>query len=330
MINLSYNQIVEKIQIEKGLNSSEIDAKVTKKLRDLGDLISKEGAAYIVANELGVKIFEDFSKKTLKINQIMPGMGSVNLVGKVLQIYSVREFDTGTRQGKIGSLLLGDETGTIRVVMWDTNQIREIENDNIRLDKVIKLKNAYVKENNSFKEIHMGNRSSLDLNPEETIGEIKINNSFNKKQIKDLIAGENAAISGTIVQVFEPRFYDACSQCNKKVTVNDGVSKCEFHPTSSITKNPILNLYLDDGTDSIRVVAFRDLAVKIMSEINQIKDNPSYFEEAKINILGSQFKFNGKVTKNEMFDRNEFIINGLEELKAEEAVKEVIEEIKFN
>ena len=35
----------------------------TRDLNDLSDLISKEGAAYIVANELGVKMFEDFVNK---------------------------------------------------------------------------------------------------------------------------------------------------------------------------------------------------------------------------------------------------------------------------
>ncbi len=329
MINLTYEQIIEKIQKEKGISITEIDVKIKKKLKDLSDLISREGAAYIVANEFGVKIFEDFSKKTLKINQLVQGMTSVNIAGKVLQVYSVREFDTGTRQGKIGSLLLGDETGTVRVVMWDTNHIREIENDNIRLDKVVKLKNVYIKENNGFKEIHVGNRSSIDLNPEETINEVKFSNpvTLTKKEIKDLIAGENAIISGTIVQVFEPKFYEACSQCNKKVNLE--TNKCENHPASEVNSQPILNLYLDDGSDSIRIVAFRNLAEKIIGNIKEIKTNPNIFEEVRSNLLGEQFKFSGKVTKNEMFDRKEFIISSLEELKPEEIANELVEEIKL-
>lgn len=326
MIRANYEQIIEKIQNEKGLTLSEVEAKIKKKLNDLSDLISKEGAAYIVANELGVKILEDFSKKTLKINQLIQGMSSVNIVGKIIQVYSVREFDNGTRQGKIGSLLLGDETGTMRVVMWDTNHIKEIENDNVRLDKVIKIINAYVKDNNGFKELHMGNRSNLELNPEETISEVKLNYSMNKKQIKDLTENENATISGTVVQIFEPRFYEACSQCNKKVNL-DG--KCEFHQGASTLKQPILNLYLDDGTDSIRSVLFRNLAEKIIPNIHEMRENLALFEEARTEILGEQYKFTGKVAKNEMFDRKEFIVNSVEELKAEEIANEIVEEIKI-
>jgi len=232
MIGLTYEQIIERIQKEKNISLEDIEIKVKIKLKELSDLISREGAAYIVANELGIKLFEDFSKKTLKINQLIAGIGSLNIVGKVLDIYQVREFNSNNRKGRVASLLFGDETGTCRVVFWDLNHIKEIENGNITRDKVIKVKNAYVKENNGFKEIHLGNRASLDLNPEEKIESVNtgIIREVIKKQIKDLIPGEFASISGTIVQAFEPRFYDACAECGKKVNME--TMKCEMHPNS--------------------------------------------------------------------------------------------------
>src|SRR3989338_8665505 len=196
MIGLTYQQIIEKIQKEKGLSVNEIEIRVKSKLKELSDLISKEGAAYIVANELGVKVFEDFGKKVLKINQLIAGIGSLNIVGKVVDVYDVREFDKNNRKGKVASLLIGDETGTCRAVLWDTNHIKEVENGNIAKDRVIKIKNAYVKENNGFKEIHLGNRASIDLNPEEKINEVKIGMTREviKKKLKDLVSGDFARI----------------------------------------------------------------------------------------------------------------------------------------
>jgi ssDNA-binding replication factor A large subunit len=326
MIGLTYQQIIEKIQKEKGLSLSEIEVKVKSKLRELTDLISKEGAAYIIANELGIKVFEDFGKRTLKINQLIGGIGSLNLVGKVIDVYDIHEFNTNNRKGKVASLLIGDETGTCRVVFWDTNHIKEVENGNIIKDKVIKVKNAYVKENNGFKEIHLGNRASVDLNPEERINEVKLvyNRDIIKKQIKDLNPGEFASISGTIVQAFEPKFYDACSECGKKV--NESL-KCELHPNSTTAKMPVFNFYLDDGTDNIRLVAFRDNAHRLIGNLNEIKENPALFEETKLNLLGSQYIFSGKVGKNEMFDRKEFVVNNIEQINPEEVAEEIIEQI---
>ena len=328
MIGLTYTQIVEKIQKEKGLSLNEIEAKVKTKLRELSDLISKEGAAYIVANELGVKMFEDFEKRTLKINQLISGIGSLNLVGKVVDIYEVREFDKNNRKGKVASLLIGDETGTCRVVLWDTNHIKEVENGNIVKDKVIKVKNAYVKDNNGFKEIHLGNRASLDLNPEEKISEVKMGYTREviKKQIKDLNPGEFASITGTIVQAFEPKFYDACAECGKKVGED---MKCVQHPNALSTKAPVFNFYLDDGSDNIRLVAFRENAAKLIGNLNELRENPGAFDDVRINLLGMQYMFTGKVTKNEMFDRKEFLINSIEQINTEEAAQEIVEEINL-
>ncbi|MEK6835841.1 MAG: hypothetical protein AABX55_02350 [Nanoarchaeota archaeon] len=329
MIGLTYEQIIEKIQIEKGLSGSEIELRVKKKLHDLADLISKEGAAYIVANELNVKIFEDFGKKTLKINQLMPGMAALNILGKVIEIYSVHEFSNEARKGKVASLLMGDETGAIRTVFWDTNHIKEIESGNLAQDQTIKIKNAYVRENNGFRELHVGNRSSIDLNPEEKILQVNLNYQRNliKKSIKDLKENEFAAITGTIVQVFEPRFYDACSECGKKVINENGRQACSMHPNSVITQLPVFNFYLDDGTDNIRLVAFRDHVSKLITNINEIKNNIALFDNVRNELLGNQYKFSGKVTKNEMFDRKEFVVNNIEELNVNEVTEELVKEI---
>ena len=56
MLQLSYNDIITKIKTEKGLSEDEIKDRIKDKLNRLTDLVSKEGAAHIVANELGVNL----------------------------------------------------------------------------------------------------------------------------------------------------------------------------------------------------------------------------------------------------------------------------------
>ena len=69
-------------------------------MKQLSGLISKEGAAHIVANELGIKLFDSFTGK-LQIKNIIAGLRNVETVGKVLQVYELREFTTNERQGII-------------------------------------------------------------------------------------------------------------------------------------------------------------------------------------------------------------------------------------
>src|SRR3989338_10459132 len=115
---LGYETIINKIIEATSLPRNEIEARVEQKLKDLHDLISREGAAHIVANELNVKLFDNINK-TLKIGDLNASMSSINLVGRVLNVYEIKSFNNGKRSGRIGSLLIGDETGTTRVVIWD-------------------------------------------------------------------------------------------------------------------------------------------------------------------------------------------------------------------
>ena len=62
MFGLTYEQIIEKIQEEKGLSKEEIGKRIEEKVKDLSDLISKEGAAHILAHELGLKVFHELKK----------------------------------------------------------------------------------------------------------------------------------------------------------------------------------------------------------------------------------------------------------------------------
>ena len=56
MINIPLSDIKEKIAKEKGISEQEINTKIKAKLDQLSGLISEEGAAHIIANELGVEL----------------------------------------------------------------------------------------------------------------------------------------------------------------------------------------------------------------------------------------------------------------------------------
>jgi len=312
MFNIPYEEIVNKIKEEKKLSDDEINRRVKEKLELLSDMISREGAAHIVANELGVNLFKDIEQRKIKIDKLNTGMRYVNVLGKVIKIYGVREYKKENREGKVANLLIGDETGVIRTVLWDVNHIKEIENNNLKENDILKIKNGYIRENNGFKELHIGSQGNIFINPEnESISEIKEQSDFIKKEIKDLKVGENnIGVLGVIVQVFEPRFYEACELCGKKVQLDGNNHVCGEHGIVKGKPVPILNLVLDDSTSNIRVVAFRDQVEQILrlsgDSILDFRDHPEKFETTKMDLLGEQIMIVGRVTKNDMFDRLDF------------------------
>ncbi len=312
-IQIPYERILETIQQKTNLSAQEIESKINAKLKQLSGLISKQGAAHIVANELGVKLIEQVSGK-LKVNNIMGGMRDVETEGRVVRVFEVREFKTERASGRVGSFIVGDESGTIRVVLWNdqTEKLSQLqENGTVRI--VGAYTRASKDQNGKDRiEIHLNDRSKLILNPPGvSVAEVK-QKEFTRKKIRDIVPEDNQVeVLGTIYQVFDPRFFEVCPECNRRVRAQNDVYNCETHGQVTPTYSFVLNLFLDDGTSTIRLVCFREQALRLLEkekdEFLTYRTSPETFENVKTELLGQIIKVVGRVTKNDMFDRLELI-----------------------
>jgi hypothetical protein len=70
MIRIPFEEIVKRIAEKSGLPQDDILAKIETKCSQLSGLISKDGAAHIVANELGVQLV--VAQGRLKIKDAFP------------------------------------------------------------------------------------------------------------------------------------------------------------------------------------------------------------------------------------------------------------------
>ena len=316
MIHMPLPEIIEKLKSKSGLSEDEINARIAQKLKQLSGLISKEGAAHIVANELGVKLFEQISGK-LQVKNILTGMRDVETVGRAFNIGAPREFQTDGRVGKIASFSLGDETGSIRVVAWGAQADKV---STVSENMIVKLKGGYVRENNGQKEVHINDRSLLMLNPQgETVGDVlrPMAQKVSRKTIKELSPDDqNIEVLGTIVQTFEPKFYEICPNCGKRLKQEGSSFICDSHNAVTPNYAYVLNLFLDDGTENIRVVFFRDQVDRLLNKTKDvmvaIRERPEEFEALKTELLGNIIKVSGRVVKNQMFDRLELIARSVD------------------
>ncbi len=319
MIQENYEVIIGRIMQQTSLPKGEIEGRIERKLVELHDLVSKEGAAHMIANELKVNVFEGSSpvpNTAAKVGDVKVGMNALNLTVKVMNVFEVRSFNAKGRQGRVASFVVGDETGTVRLVVWDEKCIEEMKE--VREGAILKFKNGYVKENAmKYKEVHLGNKAQIEINPaNEFIGEVRRGNVLARKKVSEVSDGENAEIFGTIVQIFEPKYYNACPACNKKVFPQGETFACQTHGSVVAVPTPILNLFIDDGTGVLRIVLFRDMAKKIVApEAN--------FETVKTEQLGRQVMVRGKIARNAMFDRFEMVVNEIEEASPEKLLAEM-------
>ena len=329
MINMPLEQIKQRITEKAKITEEEINQKIKAKLKQLSGLISEEGAAHIIANELGVKLFEIGEK--LQIKNILPGMRNVDVVGKVLQTYELREFKTEKHAGKVANMLIGDDTGTIRVVLWH----KQADNiNNLKEGDVVKIRGGYIRDNQGRKEIHLSETSKLIINPPGVEVEVKPYTppSAVRKKIAEIKEDDaNVELLATVVQVFDINFFEVCPQCNKRIRLKDEGFSCPTHGKVEPQYNYVLNLYLDDGSDNIRAVFWRQQVEELLdmdnSRILVFKDDPTKFEPVKTELLGNIIKVGGRANKNQNFDRIELVVNKVDKSPdPDEEIKKLQEE----
>src|SRR3989338_8188739 len=92
---------------------------------------------------------------------------------------------------------------------------------------------------------------------------------------------------GTVVQVFDPRFFSVCPECNSRVMEPEGF--CSTHGSVKTAQSYVLNCILDDGSSTIRAVFWKNqtnhLLGKSETEMVLYKDAPAHFEEVKTDLL---------------------------------------------
>jgi replication factor A1 len=94
------------------ISKEEFERRVEAKIDDCGDLVDEPTAAMMVVGELG--------REHVKIRGLSAKSSLFSFFGKVVDKTEPKEFDRADgEKGWVATLMLGDETGTTRVVLWD-------------------------------------------------------------------------------------------------------------------------------------------------------------------------------------------------------------------
>jgi len=314
-MNDNYEKVLERVMKISGLDKDELERRVEAKQSKLSGLISKEGALQVISAELGIS----FENEKSKINELLPGMRKVNVIGKVMKLFPVRTFTTKSGdEGKVANLFIADDTSNIKVVLWDTNHISLIEKGLLTENKSIEILSGSMRDN----EIHLGSFSELKLS-DAVFDKVITEKVSKEKNISQFNLSDNVKTRAFIVQIFEPKFFNVCSECKKKVTPEGEDFKCAEHGKVMPEKRALINIVLDDGTESIRSVIFHDK----LSELGITElENQELLSQQKQNLLGKEMVFSGNVRRNNFFNNPEFIIDGVSEINLDELIKNLGEE----
>jgi replication factor A1 len=253
--NLKTESYIKKIIEETGLSKQEIQEKVNNKKEELKGLISDEGALFVIAKELGVDVKEE-NKELLKdidinIADLTLNMKNIVVAGRVKEIYAVRSFNReGRETGYVGNFLLHDQTGDIRITLWDEH-VKIFQNENFDINELVKIVNGTPKSGRfGGMEIHIGRFSNIILSPEDIDYKLYPKIEFKLSKIKEINLNlKSISIEGKIIQKSPIREF----------TRKDG------------GEGKVGSLTILDSTGSIRVTFWNEDTVKIKdSNIDEI------------------------------------------------------------
>ena len=165
---MDFEQMVQRILEVSQLGRDELMTKIKNKQDELSGFVTLEGAANIIARELGIILeHKEAELRALRIEDLIPGMSKVDILARVVRIREPKEFQRPNgKPGQVASLTIRDETGETRLVLWDEKSTL-ITEGRLKKGDIVLIQNAYVRNGIDKKpELSLGARGSIAVNPE--------------------------------------------------------------------------------------------------------------------------------------------------------------------
>jgi len=300
---------INKIIEDTGLSRTDIQSLVEEKKEELKGLISDEGALFVIAKELGVDVTSEnkdlLNEIELNISDITLNMKNIVIVGRIKDIYNVNSFNKKSGEtGHVGSFLLHDNTGDIRIVLWD-DQVSIFKDERFERNEIVKILNGTVKNGrNGGIEIHVGGFSKIDLAPEdvdykkypkikeqfakiqdinENLGSISTEGKvMSRFPVKDFIRkdGQNGSVSSIILRDSTGKvritFWNEDIEKIENLEVGDFISLTNLNPRKSNYAENRIDVHANSWTKITKKDKDLNLNAKFIDKIGKLQQEKGY------------------------------------------------------
>lgn len=162
------NAVVEDILSKRhDLSAEQVLALIEEKKKQGRGLLSDEGAARLVAEELLIQM-RGTDLGRMQVKDLVSGLSDVTISGRVLLAWPPREFQRrdGT-PGRVMRVVMVDRTGRVPCALWDRHADTASKRGNLQ-GKIIRIGHAYTRQGLAGDvEVHAGDRSSIEIDPQD-------------------------------------------------------------------------------------------------------------------------------------------------------------------
>jgi len=276
----------------------------------------------VLPSEAKIDLPQMAEAKVYKLAEMEDGLQNVNVAGRVMRILPIKEFTSGDRTGKLASLILVDDTGISRAVLWNEKADHSKE---LNQGDIVMIKNGYTKQSlNGETEIHVSSRGSVHPNPEGVkIADMYelINKHAEEKRISEIKPDDrNVKITGTIGDVDEnPIMFEICQECGSRIENVAGEWLCDVCGETEPAYAMVVSCGVSDGSGNIRAVFYRDLAEQLtgmsipdaMNVIGETGDELAPVRQIRDDIIGKSVTITGNARYNDYQDKLELMASTL-------------------
>ena len=229
------NEIGSQLAGKSSRSEEEIAVLIEEKKKRFSGLLTDSGAAFMVAKDLGIEVGMD-SVKRVDVAALKDGMQNFDMLVRVMQVFSPKEFEKNGKKGKLCNLIIADSTGETRLTLWH-DDVEKIRKTGVKRGSVLLLHNCYAKEFNGKAQASLAYNGSFEIEQETMFANLP------KAQSKALSIGELG---------------EGMNDVNIVARVLRVFPTTEFAKGSR--KGMLVNFAIGDETGTVRATAWNGLA----------------------------------------------------------------------
>jgi len=240
---MTSQEIIQKIlQKNPAVSQLQILEKLQAERARTGGLLGDETLLRLIAAKYGVEVQQNSIQNsgTLSISRLFAGLNNVTVAGHLIAVFPTRTFE-GERPGKFATLMVADNDGILRVVLWN-DKADLVEKGELKAGLAVRLIHGYTKQDRDGKvELHLGEKSKIEIETQKRTIEYAAIDKFASKIGSLNKTSGNVHLSGAVKAIL-------------------GLTKFTRNDQSDGT---VLRFSLTDESGEVTVVAWNEKALEL-------------------------------------------------------------------
>ncbi len=241
---MTTQDLIEEIQAKNPqISREQILERLAAERAKAGGLLGDETLLRLIAAKFGVQVQQNsfHNSGVLSSSRLFAGLNDVTVAGRLVAVFPAKAFQNGEKSGKFATVMLVDNEGLLRVVLWN-EKAELVERGELAAGQVVRLLHGYTRDDRGGKtELHLGGKSQIEIQPKDKATEYPPIDKFTIK-IKALNCNMgNVHLAGTVKALLGIKTFSRAEQ----------------------TDGTVMRLVLSDESGQVNVVVWNEKAQEL-------------------------------------------------------------------